>query len=296
MAGLLDFLQAASNAAASNVSGPVDGLAWLLRKAGLDVGEPVGGSDWMKRQGLTRDVPQSGASLAGETVGLLGPLAGAKAPQVAKGLLQAADNLAAPTYLNKQRGVVDASLSKIGDPRDAAAGLHEAISNNSGQIPYEAIAKMTREEFTKFYDNLAPHHQGKFDRVQRAAAPLYDDLPATMKQYAKDFSYENPRLVRQFSNVQPDDAVTIYRGVTKTDPDAAIKPGDWIALERAYAAQHGRLGRDGSRLMKAKVPAKDIRWAGTSADEYFYVPSSGINQDASSKYEALLHSLGLLGK
>lgn len=35
MSGLLDFLQGASNSAASNVSAPVDGIAWLLRKAGL---------------------------------------------------------------------------------------------------------------------------------------------------------------------------------------------------------------------------------------------------------------------
>ena len=34
---LLDFLQGASNAAASNVSAPVDGLAWALRKAGINV-------------------------------------------------------------------------------------------------------------------------------------------------------------------------------------------------------------------------------------------------------------------
>lgn len=97
MAGLLDFLQAASNSAASNVSGPVDGLAWLLRKAGIDVGEPVGGSAWMERQGLTRPVKQSGASLAGETAGLLAPIAAAaKAPQIAKGLLQMGENAAAP--------------------------------------------------------------------------------------------------------------------------------------------------------------------------------------------------------
>ncbi|MEY4636516.1 MAG: hypothetical protein RJA55_2314 [Acidobacteriota bacterium] len=62
MAGLLDFLQSASNAAASNVSAPVDVIAWILGKAGFPVQEPVGGSDWMKRQGLTRDVPQSAAA------------------------------------------------------------------------------------------------------------------------------------------------------------------------------------------------------------------------------------------
>lgn len=93
MAGLLDFLQSASNSAASNVSAPVDGLAWLLRKAGIDVGEPVGGSDWMQRQGLTRPVKQGAASLAGETAGLLSPmLAAAKAPQIAKGLLSLDDH------------------------------------------------------------------------------------------------------------------------------------------------------------------------------------------------------------
>ena len=43
--GLLDFLQGASNSAASTVSAPVDGLAWLLRKAGAKVGDnPIGGS------------------------------------------------------------------------------------------------------------------------------------------------------------------------------------------------------------------------------------------------------------
>jgi hypothetical protein len=85
MAGLLDFLQAASNTAASNISGPVDMLAWALDKAGVPgQKKPVMGSAWLKEQGLMRDVPQSAASLAGETVGLLGPMGvAAKAPQIA---------------------------------------------------------------------------------------------------------------------------------------------------------------------------------------------------------------------
>lgn len=85
MAGLLDFLQAASNTAASNISGPVDMLAWALDKVGVPgQKKPVMGSAWLKEQGLMRDVPQSAASLAGETVGLLGPMGvAAKAPQIA---------------------------------------------------------------------------------------------------------------------------------------------------------------------------------------------------------------------
>lgn len=66
-----DVAQGASNSAASMVSAPVDGLAWLLKRAGVDVGTPVGGSDWMAQQGLTAQ-PQN--ALAG---GLGGMLAGA---------------------------------------------------------------------------------------------------------------------------------------------------------------------------------------------------------------------------
>lgn len=108
MAGLLDFLQSASNSASGNLSAPVDGINWLLKKAGVPVSNaPYGGSDWMAQKGFTRPVEQSGASLAGETMGLLSPmLAAAKAPQIAKGLLQMGENLAAPQTLNPQTGAV----------------------------------------------------------------------------------------------------------------------------------------------------------------------------------------------
>lgn len=57
MNALQELLQASSNAAASGVSAPVDGLAWLMRKAGIPVGQaPVGGSAWMSSVGLTKPV------------------------------------------------------------------------------------------------------------------------------------------------------------------------------------------------------------------------------------------------
>ena len=87
--GLLDVLQGASNAAASNISGPVDILAWALRKAGVPVpADPVMGEQWMRQQGLLATPQNKYAGAAGETLGLLGPIAAAaKAPQIAKGLL-----------------------------------------------------------------------------------------------------------------------------------------------------------------------------------------------------------------
>jgi hypothetical protein len=112
MQGLLDILQGASNSAASNVSAPIDGINWLLRKAGLPVSEkPFFGSDWTAAQGLTREPQSRNMGLLGEAFGGIAPmLAAAKAPQIAKGLLEMGENAAIPQTLNKQAGVLSIDL------------------------------------------------------------------------------------------------------------------------------------------------------------------------------------------
>lgn len=107
-----DVLQSASNTAASNVSGPIDAIAWGLRKAGVPVGDkPVGGSNWMAQQGLTAPVQNQSAGLVGETLGMAAPIGiAAKAPQVARGILQAGENLSAPVAtgpLAAQKGMLN---------------------------------------------------------------------------------------------------------------------------------------------------------------------------------------------
>ena len=85
MAGILrDLMQSASNTAAGNVSGPVDLISMLLRYGGVPVPQnAVGGSQWMAEMGLTAPVQPGAAQLAGETFGLVAPIAAtAKAPQI----------------------------------------------------------------------------------------------------------------------------------------------------------------------------------------------------------------------
>ena len=104
----LNGLQAASNAVAGNVAGPVDILSFLLRKAGMPVPEnPIGGSNWMTQKGLMAPVRQGASQVIGETAGLLGPaMVSQFGPQIARGLLKGGENLASPRTLNPQRGVV----------------------------------------------------------------------------------------------------------------------------------------------------------------------------------------------
>jgi hypothetical protein len=162
MAGLLDFLQGASNAAASNVSGPVDGLAWLLRKAGVDVGTPVGGSDWMAQKGLTK--PTKGLTgLLGEAAGLSAPIvAAAKAPQIAAGLLNTADDWWA---YNKMLGPVGTSNATVwhGSPHKFDKFDSAHIGKGEGAQAYghglyladsPGVAKSYAENLTKTFDSI----------------------------------------------------------------------------------------------------------------------------------------------
>jgi hypothetical protein len=167
MRGLLDFLQSASNAVAGNVAGPVDLIGMGLNKIGVPVKEPVGGSEWMKRKGLMRDVEQGPARVLGETAGLLGPAMVTQfAPQIAKGLLKGGENLAAPAMLNPQTGAIvwhgsphkfdKFDSSKIGTGEGAQAyghGLYfaEAPDVAKSYIPansqaQETIASMLKKE------------------------------------------------------------------------------------------------------------------------------------------------------
>lgn len=106
---LKDLMQGASNAAASNVSAPVDGIAWALRKAGVPVPDaPLGSSDWMAQRGLTAKPQNYMMGLLGESVGGVLPMvAAAKAPQIANGLLGMIDNAATPRTLSRQAGVIE---------------------------------------------------------------------------------------------------------------------------------------------------------------------------------------------
>lgn len=105
---LLELLQAASNASAGNVSGPVDLLAAGMRKLGIPVNDPVLGSEWMRRQGLTREVADPYLNAAGATLGMVAPIGvAAKAPQIAAGVNQMVRNAQVPMSPGAaQRGAV----------------------------------------------------------------------------------------------------------------------------------------------------------------------------------------------
>ncbi len=191
--GLLDqahsFAQGASNGVAGSLTGPVDGLAWLLRKAGVPVPQaPLGGSDWMRSVGLMQEPKERMAGLLGEGIGSALPtvIAG-KAPQIAGGLLQMERNAMAPRTLDPQAGAVlwhgsphkfdKFDSSKIGTGEGAQAyghGLYLAenpgVARQYSQVLSDA-AKLTPE-----------------GRAARALSENGDDLIAAKQAIYREYN------------------------------------------------------------------------------------------------------------
>ena len=201
MSGVRSFLQGASNAAASNVSAPVDGLAWLLKKAGVNVGTPVGGSDWLRQKGLTAEAPGV-SGLLGESVGgVLPMLAAAKAPQIASGLLKVGENATAPATITGpsagQRGMIlyhgsnsKTPLSSIEDrgvfgglfasPRAASAESHgealyrmtvpdASIMGMSDDLPFDKVKAVIKKNSA-----ISPEHADDFAEMVLSAKSAFD--------------------------------------------------------------------------------------------------------------------------
>lgn len=182
MSGLLNFAQSASNAVAGNIGGPVDLISMALRAVGTPIPDaPIGSTEWMRRNGLVRDVEQGPARVLGETAGLLGPAMVSKfAPQIAGGLLQAGDNLAAPSTLNKQAGMALFDITNLPNRgrdliRSEAERLAEMLQKNgfaaniehggsiAGPSSYLQISDPITGRFFKTPVRLSGHAKGAYN-------------------------------------------------------------------------------------------------------------------------------------
>lgn len=301
----VSFLQGASNSAASNLSAPVDGINWLLGKAGLPVSKtPVGGSDWLRQAGFTAEPKNANAGLLGESVGGVLPIvAAAKAPQIAAGLNRVAANAAAPRTLNPQTGAIvwhgsphkfdKFDSSKIGTGEGAQAyghGLYLAESPDVAKS-YQAstskgfglpdgqdvqgvanvIALRGEETARKLYANLGSKLDDVISQANHAinsGSSLYKvDLPD--EQIAKMLDWDKP-LSQQHPDVQA--AFNLY----KYAPDSPIH--GMTGME-AYVNYGKRFGNPTSSTPET---AKAFRELGIPGIRYLDGGSRGVGQGTSN--------------
>ena len=164
----------------------------------------------------------------------------------------------AMSMIPKPIGDVASGLLAIDDVRKGDYG--SAALNGVGLLPFvPAMGGMTK--------NIVNRALSQTD-LSKLPAELVNRLRGV------DESYRLPNLAQAVPSEYLPAAtksgaktVKVYRGVP--NGVAEIRPGDWVAIDRGYAAQHGGAG---NKVISMEVPADHVGWAGTDMNEYFYLP------------------------
>lgn len=183
---LLDVLQSVSNMSAENVSAPVEGIAWLLEKAGMPIKDPVLGQKWMADKGLTRPVKEGAQKVIGDAAGMLLPFAGTKAgaQAIAKGLLDIGEN-GLPVGL---------SIKDVGKtaPQDLLTSV-----NPTGSVFTEYTPQIrATQPLSKNMVSLAETMGANPDEL----ITIYRGAPSSQKTIVPgDFITDNPQLAKDYA-------------------------------------------------------------------------------------------------
>jgi hypothetical protein len=210
--------QSMSNTAASTVTAPVDAIAWLLRKGRIPVPQnPIGGSEWAAQQGLMADVPDGLPKAAGETLGLLAPMAGTKeaSAKIAQGLRQMGANAALPNTLNKQAGMALFNLDGLPNQGkeliqtkadDLASklkqmGMQAEVTHSGSRAGPSSYVKVFDPETGRFFTQdvrLSGHSKGAFNNqmvwdVNESEFPKVLELAQKMRDMGASPGYSLPK-------------------------------------------------------------------------------------------------------
>lgn len=156
--------------------------------------------------------------------------------------------------------------------KDVTGANKAGIPKELNQLAKEAAKFDSADDFAKAYfgegRTVGETTKYHFDRIGRLS-DITDEYNPTLSNFISQYPdqvKDVPGLKRLTGNEK---TVTIYRSAT-----GEIQPGDWVAFSDEYASGHSR--SEGHRIFSKTVPASDIRWAGTSAEEWFYAPKESV--------------------
>lgn len=171
-------------------------------------------------------------------------------------------------------------------PDDTGPPIHDLLHNDDGSESYAPRDIYTHMHYyggDEPYDHesMAAIHQARHDRfdqdhmfTQRPAKDnsrlreLGVDIPDHAAESDEDFEARKQRTREK--RHAGEHGVWIYRSAPKGVKE--IGPGEWVSPSKSYARMHGKQEEKGKDwpVYKARVPAKHVRWAGDSLNEFGY--------------------------
>jgi hypothetical protein len=124
-------------------------------------------------------------------------------------------------------------------------------------------------------DNGAPLHD-----LTGAGRYYPDDVYSNkaIQYYGEGRTYDKQAFDKaQRLRNKPEELVSMYRAVPKDAPDS-INHGDWVALVKQYAKEHGERSLDGNyKILEQQVPARKLFTNGDSIHEFGYDQTGRID-------------------
>lgn len=166
--------------------------------------------------------------------------------------------------------VVGASLIPIITGAGLASQADEAEAGMKSKLIKATLRKadeINDVNFSHRYQHTAPSRDGAPLNDLTQVYP--DDIYSPMGR--RYYGHGGAEDIESFDSIlkargNPDAEITVYRAVPTSAPDE-IYSGDWVTTSKKYAKQHGE-GFDESKILTAKVKAKDLFTDGNSPLEY----------------------------
>lgn len=123
-------------------------------------------------------------------------------------------------------------------------------------------APNANDGYSKSIDNI--------DAVYGSDGSIYS--PKAVYYYGEGRAYDGKAIaVIKSAKDNPEKLIKIYRAVPTSIKDTRIRNGDWVAIVKEYAEEHGgRILDDDYRIIENTVPAKFLYGNGDSINEWGY--------------------------
>lgn len=122
-------------------------------------------------------------------------------------------------------------------------------------------------------DHKAPNAQDgysnsmdKIDRSYGSDGSIYSQQAVYYYGEGRDYDNKAISVIKSAKN-NPEKMIKIYRAVPNNIKDTRMRNGDWVAIVKEYAIEHGNRVLDGDyRIIENTVPAKHLFSNGVSVD------------------------------
>ncbi len=119
-------------------------------------------------------------------------------------------------------------------------------------------------------DDDTAHNMAEIDAAYGGDGSIYSAQAAYY--YGEGRSYDrNAIRVIQSARNNPEKKITVYRAVPSGLKETSLRNGDWVAIVKDYAVEHGERVLDGDyKIIEMTVPAKYLYNNGDSINEWGY--------------------------